>query len=100
MLPYLNDSGFKLINDQWDQFIEILDTKAKLADMTWQNVFGSLIFEDERKAIEKLLGDLNPTEDQTREVKVALRVNEGDIDSDMVRDYLRNAGLPGYPGTF
>ena len=59
-----------------------------------------MIFEDERKAIEKLLESLNPPEDQTREVKVALRVNEGDIDSNMVRDYLRNAGKIGYPGTF
>ena len=63
-------------------------------------MFGSLIFEDERKDIEQQLQSLHATEDKVREVRVALRVNEGEIDSNMVQDYLQSAGQPGAASSF
>ena len=84
MFPNLNDRGLHLIDERIDEFFKILEGKAKLADVTWQNVFSSLIFEDERKEIEQQLHSLNSQEERVREVKVALRVNEGEIDSNMV----------------
>ena len=53
MVPCLNDSGLELINERFEAFAKILDMKSKMADMTWQNVFSSFIFDDEKSAIEQ-----------------------------------------------
>ena len=100
MFPNLNTSGLDFINDNMEDFLKVLDVKAKLADVTWQNVFGSLIFEEERKLIELQLQNSNASDDKIREVKVALRVNEGEIDNEMVTTYLQSAGRPGSGNTF
>lgn len=55
MVPNLNNEGIQLINSQFEVFVKIIDIKVKLADVTWQNVFMSFIFEEERQAIERHL---------------------------------------------
>ena len=69
--------------------MKILEAKSKQADVTWQNVFKSVIFMDERARIDKYMQENIVNDELRREVKAALQANECEFDLAMVESFIR-----------
>ena len=87
MVPHLNELGLLYIDGNMEVFLRILEQKSTQADVTWQGVFRSFVFDEERGNVESFLSQNNVSDECKGQVRAALKVNECEFDLKMVETF-------------
>ena len=73
LLPYLNSDGLEFVEENFEDFIQAVEHKAKKTDATWTEILKYFYFIPEINAITDYLeGDKSLAEEYIQEVQVAL----------------------------
>jgi hypothetical protein len=90
VMPNLSQNGLQRLEGDFDRFVQAVRGKALQADVTWQSILSSFLFQPEADSISKFLRErgMKAPEEKLREVRVAVQMNECQFDKDTVNAYL------------